>query len=108
MVLFLVCIGILVLVSISMILRKMPPNRLFGFGAAATATPEQWHRANAFAGWALLLSTTVSAALILGAAAAMLPAVPLVLAVLVPVVIAEIVSTVYLRAITRRGEGNDP
>lgn len=107
MVLFSICIGILLLVSIAMILKKMPPNRLFGFGAAAVATPEQWHRANAFAGWALLLSATVSAALILGAAAAKLSAVPVVLAVLVPIVIAEIASTVYLRAITMRRKAND-
>jgi uncharacterized membrane protein len=60
---FLVPCAIIVAVSIPLILKIVPPNRLYGFRTPQTlASRELWFRANRFAGWALLLSALASTA----------------------------------------------
>src|SRR5207237_10395712 len=54
------------LVSIPLILRRVPPNSLYGFRTPRTlADRNLWFRVNHFAGWALLIASMGSAALIL-------------------------------------------
>jgi hypothetical protein len=53
---------LLVIVSIPLILRLVPPNGIYGFRTGATmSSPATWYRANAFMGWALLIAAVVSA-----------------------------------------------
>ena len=60
---FLVPCAIIGAVSIPLILKIVPPNRLYGFRTSqALANRELWFRANRFAGWALLLSAVASTA----------------------------------------------
>lgn len=56
----------LVIISIPLILRLVPPNGIYGFRTEATrSTPEIWYSANTFMGWALSLAAVASATLLL-------------------------------------------
>jgi hypothetical protein len=92
------------LFSIPLILRKVPPNRFYGFRTPATlSSPEIWYPVNAFSGWALLVASTVSFLLVcllpdevvenpwLGAAA-----------FVVPVGLSLVASLLYQRRFTSR------
>ncbi len=89
--------------SIPLILKMIPPNRLYGLRTQQTlADRELWFRANRFAGWALLLAA--------GASAAVFVAIPeyasgrslMGLGILVlPLVIAVAASFAYLRRAAR-------
>ena len=81
------------LVSIPLILRRVPPNSLYGFRTPRTlADRNLWFRVNHFAGWALLIASMGSAALIL-----LLPPPPTALLFVVPLGLALAASLVYLR-----------
>ena len=81
------------LVSIPLILRRVPPNSLYGFRTPRTlADRNLWFRVNHFAGWALLIASMGSAALIL-----LLPPPPTALLFVVPLGLALVASLVYLR-----------
>jgi len=48
--------------SVPLILKIVPPNRLYGFRTPKTlANRDVWFRANRFAGWALLIASATSA-----------------------------------------------
>jgi SdpI/YhfL family protein len=54
---------LLVIISVPLILRLVPPNGMYGFRTGATrSTPAIWYQANAFSGWALSIAAIVSAA----------------------------------------------
>lgn len=56
---------ILVIISIPLILRLVPPNGMYGFRTGATrSTPAIWYAANAFMGWALSIAAVASATLL--------------------------------------------
>ena len=58
------CVG-LVIVSVPLILRLVPPNGIYGFRTGATrSTPAIWYQANAFMGWALSIAAGASAAVL--------------------------------------------
>ena len=55
----------LAIVSIPLAFRWVGPNAFYGFRTPTTlANPYIWYLANAFAGWALLVSAAASAALV--------------------------------------------
>lgn len=61
---------VLIVISIPLILRVVPPNGLYGFRTAATQSSRAiWYPANAFMGWALSIAAVISAILLV-----MLPA----------------------------------
>jgi uncharacterized membrane protein len=105
---FLIGAAGLALLSIPLILKVVPPNQFYGFRTPSTvASPSLWYRANAFAGWALLVGAVVSAFLIWGMSSGALPSVaPDVVAFALPVVIAVLASFVYLHRI--KGTGSEP
>jgi uncharacterized membrane protein len=96
---FLVPCGIIAVASIPLILERVPPNRAYGFRTRQTlADPELWFRANRFAGYALIISSGVTATILLcqpdWASGSSLPG----LAVfVVPLVIALVASLAYVR-----------
>jgi uncharacterized membrane protein len=52
---------VIVALSVPLILRWVPPNGFYGFRVRRTLSdPTLWYAANAFAGWALLVSGLVS------------------------------------------------
>jgi hypothetical protein len=54
------------IISVPLILRLVPPNGLYGFRNARTqSNPAVWYQANAFMGWALSVSATISASMLL-------------------------------------------
>jgi hypothetical protein len=60
--LFVVC-GLIAAASIPLILRWVRPNPIYGFRTPLTlSSPKIWYPANVFAGWALLIAATLSAA----------------------------------------------
>ena len=57
---------LLVIISIPLILRMVPPNGIYGFRTASTqSSPAIWYPANAFMGWALIIAAVISATLLL-------------------------------------------
>ena len=57
--------AVLAVVSIPMILRKVPPNSTYGFRTKLTlSNPDIWYPANAFSGWALLVAAALSLAIL--------------------------------------------
>src|SRR6185436_9334782 len=57
--------AVLAVVSVPMILGKVPPNPLYGFRTRLTlSNPDIWYPANAFSGRALLVAAAVSLALL--------------------------------------------
>lgn len=58
------CVAIMV-ISVPLILRAVPPNGVYGFRVAATrSSPAIWYPANAFLGWALLAAAVISTVLL--------------------------------------------
>jgi len=55
---------LLVIVSVPLIFRLVPPNGLYGFRTGATRAPAIWYPANAFMGWSLSIAGVASAALL--------------------------------------------
>jgi len=56
----------LVIISIPLILRLVPPNGMYGFRTGATrSTPVIWYSANAFMGWAVSIAAVVGATLLI-------------------------------------------
>jgi SdpI/YhfL family protein len=56
---------LLVVISVPLILRLVPPNGMYGFRTeAARSTPAIWYQANAFMGWALSIAAIASTALL--------------------------------------------
>lgn len=58
-----VFVGLLYIgISIPLIMGKVPPNAYYGFRTAKTmSNPDIWYKANAYSGWALLVSGVVIA-----------------------------------------------
>ncbi|HEY3179587.1 MAG TPA: SdpI family protein [Casimicrobiaceae bacterium] len=89
----LVACVVIAIISIPLILRRVPPNSLYGFRTPRTlANRDLWFRVNHFAGWSLLIASMASAALIL-----LTPPPPNVLLLVVPLALALVVSLAYLR-----------
>jgi hypothetical protein len=87
---------VLVLISVPLIFKAVPPNGVYGFRVAATqSSPAIWYPANAFMGWTLLVAGVISAVLL-----AVLPATVtrwlLLATFLVPMLGAVAASFVYL------------
>jgi SdpI/YhfL family protein len=62
---FLVGTGLIALISIPLILKLVPRNRVYGFKTPSTLSSDEiWFRANHFAGWALFIAAAVSATLL--------------------------------------------
>jgi hypothetical protein len=56
---------LLVIISIPLILRVVPPNGLYGFRTTSTQSSSAiWYPANAFMGWALLVAAVISTMLL--------------------------------------------
>lgn len=56
---------LLVVISVPLILRLVPPNGMYGFRTgAARSTPAIWYQANAFTGWALSIAAIASTTLL--------------------------------------------
>jgi hypothetical protein len=61
---FLIASGVIAAASIPLIMKFVPPNRLYGFRTPRTlSNPEVWFRVNHFAGWALLVAAAMSASI---------------------------------------------
>ncbi len=91
---------VLIVMSVPLILKAVPPNGVYGFRVAATLSgPALWYPANAFMGWALLVAAVISAVLL-----ATLPATVkrwlLLATFLVPVLGAIAASFVYLNRLS--------
>lgn len=103
---YLVPCAIIAAASIPLILRIVPPNRLYGFRTQQTlSNRELWFRANYFAGWALLIAAGTSAGIFAVAPeyASGRSALGLVVFV-VPLVIAVVASLAYLRRVAGSGQ----
>jgi hypothetical protein len=94
---------LLVIISIPLILRVVPPNGVYGFRTASTQSNSAvWYPANAFMGWALVVAAAISAIVLM-----ILPATVkrwrLWAAFLVPLCGAIVASFVYLNALIESG-----
>src|SRR6266568_2435180 len=54
---------LLVIISVPLILKIVPPNSIYGFRVSGTTSPGVWYPANAFMGWALLVAAVIGATL---------------------------------------------
>ena len=80
-------------ISIPLILKRVPPNSLYGFRTSRTlADRDLWFRVNHFVGWALLIASMSSAVLLLFVPP---PSNPLLF--VVPLGLALVASFMYLR-----------
>ena len=93
--------GFVALVSIPLIMRIVPPNRIYGFRTRRTLANEStWFRANAFAGWALFIAAIASAVLLMTVHPAFAVHAGFATVMFVgPLLIAVIASFLYLRTI---------
>jgi uncharacterized membrane protein len=56
---------IFAIISVPLVLRLVPPNGSYGFRTHATrSSPEVWYAANAFMGWAMLISSAICVAVL--------------------------------------------
>ena len=56
---------LITIISLPLILRVVPPNGVYGFRNAETlSNPPIWYQANAFMGWALVVSSAISATIL--------------------------------------------
>jgi hypothetical protein len=85
--------------SVPLILRRVPPNRFYGFRTRVTLSSKDiWYPANAFFGWALLVAAVVGVG-----AVSLLPRTAVARAevvfavVMAPLALASIASIIYLR-----------
>ena len=99
--LFVIGAAVIALVSIPMILKIVPPNRIYGFRTPSTlANRELWYRANTFAGWALLIAALASIALIVGVDGGALPGVAYgAVTFALPLMVAVVACFIYLHRI---------
>ena len=82
-------------VAIPLILKRVPPNRLYGVRTRRTLRDRDvWFAANAFGGWALIIGAALSALLL---ALNVSPAAALV----IPLLAAVAVTLVYVRRFGR-------
>jgi hypothetical protein len=93
------CVALIV-ISVPLILKAVPPNGAYGFRVAATQSdPAIWYPANAFMGWAVSIAAVISAGLL-----AVLPATvkrwQLLAAFLAPALGAIAASFVYLNRLS--------
>ena len=96
----LIACAAIALVSIPLILRVVPPNRIYGFRTPLTlSNRELWFRANRVAGWAFLVAAAASASIFIAVPGIASTCGALVL--VVPAGIALGVSLVYLRRAAR-------
>ena len=90
----------LAVVSVPLILGKVPPNSIYGFRTRLTlSSPDIWYPANTFSGWALLIAAVVCLTtlwLLLPESVLGRPWVPIA-AFLVPVSMSFVASLIYLR-----------
>ena len=97
--LFATCI-LITAISIPLILKLVPPNGMYGFRTATTgSSPEIWYAANAFMGWALLVSSMIAASALFwlsGRAGRWV----LLITYLVPFAAAAVASWIYLQSLT--------
>jgi len=57
--------ALIFLLGIPLVLKLVPPNRIYGFRTRTTLSqPDLWYRANVFAGYALILAAAVTALII--------------------------------------------
>jgi hypothetical protein len=101
LVIVIVCNVVFAVLAVPLMLRKVPPNMLYGYRTRATLTDETvWYDANAHFGRGLLVSSAVSGVAALAVYAAKPPAdlLPLAVVVLVvPTLIAAIATSRYIR-----------
>jgi len=63
-VLLVVC-ALLFLLTLPLVFRLVPPNRIYGFRTQKTLSSRDiWYRANVFAGYALMIAAAVTAVII--------------------------------------------
>jgi uncharacterized membrane protein len=85
--------GVIAIVSVPLLLKKVPPNAFYGFRTARTLGDRAlWFRVNCFAGWAFLLASAVGAFLLIAFPSPNLA----VLQFIVPLAIALFASLGYL------------
>jgi uncharacterized membrane protein len=96
--LWLGCIVIIV-VSIPMILRKIPPNSSYGFRTKLTlSSPDIWYPANTFSGWAMLVAAGISVIALSIASDETLARTWIATAIfIVPLILSLVASLIYLR-----------
>jgi uncharacterized membrane protein len=88
----LIACAVIAVIAVPLILRRVPPNSLYGFRTPRTlADRNLWFRVNHFAGWALLIASIVSAVLLL-----LVPPPPNALLFVGPLGLALVASLVYL------------
>ena len=99
--------ALMIALSLPLICSKVPRNRWYGFRTRKTlSSDERWYEANRFCGWALLAAGIWSAIdlLFIALAAAGLSDATLevcwILALLIPLACAVIVSILYLKRIS--------
>ncbi|MGH7213383.1 MAG: SdpI family protein [Tepidisphaeraceae bacterium] len=103
---FLAVGGLCICMSIPLIQRKVPPNRLYGFRVRRTLEdPNVWYPANAYAAWRMLWAAI--AAMIVAVGAYLIPGVELAVyasivgaAWLIGLAIGLVQSFIYLRKLT--------
>lgn len=90
--------AVIAAISVPLILRKIPPNRFYGFRTPRTlADRTLWFRVNCFAGWAFLLASAVGAVLLIAFPSPNLAA----LQFIIPIAIALFASLGYLWRVAR-------
>jgi uncharacterized membrane protein len=88
----LIAAATIAILSLPLIFKWVPPNRLYGFRTPRTkADPDLWYRANSFGGWALLVAAAFSAILLFAAPSSSYGLVELV----APIGVAVVASFVY-------------
>lgn len=99
-------VGVLALIaafSVPLILRRVPPNELYGLRTPRTkSNPAVWYPANVFAGWAMTIAAAISTMLVFAlpwdAELWLLPVI-----VLVPALTAVGAAYLYLRRLDETG-----
>ena len=96
--------GLLCVLCVPMIFRKIPPNRFYGFRTAKTLSDERiWYEANAIGGrWLFLagvviLVGTLTISILCGNSTSPLCTLARLLAVIVPVALATLISMMQVR-----------
>jgi uncharacterized membrane protein len=104
---FLIASGVIAAASIPLIMKFVPPNRLYGFRTPRTlSNREVWFRVNHFAGWALLVAAAMSASIfVLRPELASGRSFYGLVVFVVPLVIAVGASVAYLRKIVNNETG---
>jgi len=102
-IMLIVC-GFIAAMSLPLILRWVPPNRVYGFRTRKTLSdPKIWFRANSFAGWAMFIAAVVAAGLISVPVELVHGPLSGVVDLVVPLTIAVIACGLYLRGLGGSG-----